>query len=97
MVSHRSKNADVKILFEDNSRTHKTNYRPVRLLPVIYKVYERLICKQVFKYFEPILSKYQCRFKTGPSTQHSLLVMVEKWKICLDKKGICGALICLNF
>ena len=66
-VCHHPKNAEVKPLFKNSSRTNKTNYRPVSLLSVISKVYERLICKQVSEYFEPILSKYQCGFRTDPS------------------------------
>ena len=37
------KNAEVKSLFKKNSRTNNANYRPVSLLPVIFKVYYRLI------------------------------------------------------
>ena len=30
-------------------------------------------------------SKYQCGFRKGHSAQHCLLVMIEKWKRCLDR------------
>ena len=56
-------------------------------------VYDKLVYKQVSKYFEPILSKYQCVFRKGHSGQYCLLVMVEKWKKCLDKNGTSGALL----
>ena len=39
------------------------------------------------EYFESMLSKCQCCSRRGHSTQHCLLVMVEKWEKCLDKKG----------
>ena len=63
------------------------------MLPALSKVYERLIYKQVSKYFEPVLSKYQCGFRKSHIAQHCLLVMVEKWEKCLDKKRTCGALL----
>ena len=40
-------------------------------------------------YFEKILSKFQCGF----STQHCLLLMLEKWKHVVDNKKVFGALL----
>ena len=47
----------------------------------------------MYKYFNHILSKWQCGFRKGFSTQHYLLVMTEKWRKCLDKGGISGAIL----
>ena len=47
----------------------------------------------MYKYFNHILSKWQCGFRKGFSTQHCLLVMTEKWRKCLDKGGISGAIL----
>ena len=48
---------------------------------------------QMYKYFDQILSKYQCGFRQGYNTQNCLLTMVEKWKEALDKGGLGGALL----
>ena len=48
---------------------------------------------QMYKYFDQILSKYQCGFRQGYNTQHCLLMMVEKWKEALDQGGLGGALL----
>ena len=48
---------------------------------------------QISAYFDKILSKYQFGFRKGYSSQHCLLVLMEKWKKCLDKRGKCGALL----
>ena len=45
------------------------------------------------EYMDKILSKYQCGFPKGISTQHSLIAMIEKWRKTLDKGGACGALL----
>ena len=45
------------------------------------------------KYFNHIPSKLQCGFRKGFSAQHCLLVMTEKWRKCLDKGSICGAIL----
>ena len=48
---------------------------------------------QMYSYFNQILSKHQCGFRQGHSTQHSLLLMVEKLKKCLDNSGVRGMLL----
>ena len=49
---------------------------------------------QMCKYFDPILSKYQCGFRQGYNNiQYCLLMIVEKWKEALDKGGLGGALV----
>ena len=48
---------------------------------------------QMYAYLNKILSKWQCGFRQGYSTQHCLLIMTEKWRQCLDKGGISRALL----
>ena len=45
------------------------------------------------KYFESLLSKFQCGFKQGFSAQNCLLVMVEKMKKIRDNKGVFAAVL----
>ena len=49
--------------------------------------------KQLSIYFEEILSKFQCGFRKGFSTQHCLLLMLEKWKQAVDNNKVFGALL----
>ena len=62
------------------------NYHPISILHTLSKIYERYMYEQIYKYFDQILSKYQCGFCQGYNTQHCLLMMVEKWHEILDKK-----------
>ena len=79
------KNA-VKIpVFKKKDRNIIENYRPVSIFSNLIKIYERCLNDQADKYFNHILSKWQCEFCKGFSTQHSLLVMMEKWQKSLDK------------
>ena len=87
------KAANITPVFKKDSRTEKTNYRPVSILPNLSKIYERLIYNQLSKYLENFLSKFQCGFRKGFNAQDCLLVMTEKWKSMLDKGGVCGALL----
>ena len=49
--------------------------------------------KQMSEYFEAFLSKYQCGFRKGYSTQHCQLSMLKKWKFAIDNKNMFGALL----
>ena len=69
----------------------KDNYRPVSILSNISKVYNIIMFTQIWKYFEPILSKFQCGFRKGFSAQQCLLAMLEKWKSAVDNKRNFGA------
>ena len=75
------KEADIVPVHKKKS---KGNYRPISILPNISKVYERCLYDQMSEFFGNIFSKYQCGFRKGYSTQHCLLVMIEKWKKVVD-------------
>ena len=55
------KNAGVILVFKNKSNVE--NYRPVSTLPNLSKIYERCLYDQMYKYFNRILSKYQCVFR----------------------------------
>ena len=85
--------ADVKAVHKKASRLEKTNYGSVSLLPNISKIFERCMHRQISEYFETVLSKLQCGFRKGYSTQDYLLVMVENCKKALDQGNEYGALL----
>ena len=57
--------ANITPVFKNESRNHKNNHRPVSILPLISKVFEKIMNKQLSIYFEGILSKFQCGFRKG--------------------------------
>ena len=67
-------------IFKNKCRNHKNNYKLVSILPLLSKIFEKIIKKQLSMYLENIFSKFQCGFRKGFSTQHCLLLMHEKWK-----------------
>ena len=62
------------------------NYRQVSLLPHISKVLERVIYKKINNFMKNKISKCVTCFRKSHGTQHSLTVMLEKWKKALDKE-----------
>ena len=83
---------NVTLQFKQDSRNQKNNYRPISILLVISKIFEKLICRQLLNLFDNILSKYQCGFKKGYTLQHCLILMINKWKKTVDNK-LLGALL----
>ena len=74
-------------------RANVENCRPVSILSNLSKAYERCMYIQIYEYLNKILSKWQCGFCQGYSAQHCLLVILEKWRLCLDNGGMSGALL----
>ena len=78
--------ANITPIFKSEPRNHKTNYRPVSISPIVSKIFEKIMNNQPITYLKKILSKFQCGFRKGVSTQHCLLLMLEKWKHAVDNK-----------
>ena len=66
-----------------HKRSHKQflkNYRPVSLLPICGKVFERLIYNSLFEYFieNDLISPNQSGFKPGESCTNQLISIVHE-------------------
>ena len=85
--------ADITPIFKKGDATLAKNYRPVSVLPVISKVYVRLMQKQLISYIDQYLSPYLCGYRKGYNAQHTLVLLLEKWKASLDKHGYAGAIL----
>ena len=58
------KNAPITpVFFKNMDRETVENYRPVNILQVLPKVYERYVYHQMYAYLNKILSKWQCGFR----------------------------------
>ena len=59
-------------VFKKLDPTDKTNFRPVGVLPLLSKVFEKLMYDQLYDYAETFLNKLLCGFRKAHSTQHAL-------------------------
>ena len=87
------KYADVTPIHKKDDKTDKENYPPIRILPNLSKVYERLMYSQIYPYFDTLFSKFQRGYRKGFNRQHCLLAMIEKWRKTLDEGGETGAVL----
>ena len=74
------KHADIVPIHKKKDKKDKSNYRPVSIQSNYSEIYEKLIYNQLYQYFENILFQSKCGFRKGYSTQHCLLVLIEKFK-----------------
>ena len=72
------KNADISYMYKKKDRHDKSNYRPVSILPLLSKPFERILYEQIDSHTKDILSKYQGGFKKKFSSQNLLLAKFEK-------------------
>ena len=63
------------------------------VLPIVSKVFERLIQVQMNSHIVHFLSPYLCGYRQGFSAQHALMTLIENWKKTLDQKGFGGAIL----
>ena len=85
--------ADVTPIHKSKERTLLKNYRPVSLIPVISKLYERNMYDQIISYMDKFLSPYLFGYRKGHSTEQCLFIMIEMWKKALDNKKVAGAVL----
>ena len=67
------------------SKSDPDNYRPISLLSVIARLFEKLIHEQLFPYFNDYLYKNQSGFRPKYSTQTALLNTTNQWFLNIDR------------
>ena len=83
--------ADVTPVFKKDDSISVKNYRPVSVLPVVSKFFERIMLNQINSYMDSFLSLHFCEYRKGFSTQTTLTSLIEKWKAVLSRKGFSAA------
>ena len=87
------KNANVTPVHKKDDPTDKKNIRPVSVLPLLSKVFERVIYNQLGKYMGTFLNKLLCGFRKAHSTQHALFKLLQRWQNELDNSGLVGTIL----
>ena len=81
------KQAKVSPIFKKDNPLDKENYRPVSILPLLSKVYEKLLYNGLSDYVEKFFNVILCDFRKLHSTQHAFKLL-ESWQKELDEKGM---------
>ena len=74
------KHANVQPVHKKNSRQDKSNYRPISLLCICSKIYEKIVFDTMYKFFldNNLLSPNQSGFRPGDSTINQLLAITTE-------------------
>ena len=70
MFLNSLKLADVTPIHKKGMKELEEDYRSVRILPTLSKMFERIMFVQISASFDNVFSKYKCGFRKGYSTQH---------------------------
>ena len=73
--------------------TDKSNYRPVNILSLLSKIFEKIMFDQSYIYMNNILNKLLCVFHKPYSTQNTLFQLLQAWQKELDNSGFIRALL----
>ena len=73
--------------------TNKNDLRPISLLLIVSKIYERNMHDDILEYVKNYLSPYLFGYRKNHSTEQCLTIMLEKWKKALDTNLFAGAIL----
>ena len=80
-------------VYKEKDPLNKENCRSVSVLSYVSKIFEKILYEQIKSYMEPRFSDLLCGFRKNHNTQHSLLKMLEKWKLVLHRGYNIGAIL----
>ena len=63
------------------------------VLPLLSKVFEKLLYDQLSEYLEKYLNTLLCGLRKAHSTQHALFKLLQTWQEELDKSGFVGTIL----
>ena len=85
--------ADVFPVHKKDEKTLLKNYRPISLIPLVSKLFERNMYNQISQYINTFLSPCLFGYRQGYSTEQCIVIMNEAWKKALDNKRYAGAIL----
>ena len=74
-------------IYKDGPTDDRSNYRPISVLPVVARLFEKLIYEQLYSYLNEnnLLFSVQSGFRSHHSVLTSLLHCTNNWYLNLDK------------
>ena len=87
------KKTNITLAHKKDEPTDKENYRTVSVLPLLSKVFERLLYDQLSEYLGKYLNTLSCGFRKAHSTQHAVFKLLQAWQCELDKSVFVGTVL----
>ena len=66
-------------LYKSGNKSVMSNYRPISILPTISKIFEKLLHKRIYEFFEKnnVIHDYQFGFRKEHSTIHAIQTAIS--------------------
>ena len=82
------KTARIIPIHKKGDRNDLNNYRPISILPVFSKIFEKGLHTQLYSYFEKnnLFSNFQYGFRKKRSTKNALLKLVAVFNNCFENR-----------
>ena len=86
--------ARVTPIYKDGSKTECGNYRPISVISIVAKIFEKLVCNQLRSFMQEnnIIMDDQSGFRLYHSTETILLDSTNEWLKNMDKRLMNGVL-----
>ena len=80
-------------MLKKEDRQINTNYRPISVLNVFSKIFQRFLFNQMQLFIDNVKSSFLSACRSRYSTQHVLLRLIEQWRSCLDENRAVGGML----
>lgn len=79
-------------MFKKGVKSDLNNYRPISVIPVVSKVFEKIVYEQLYQYLNDnkLLSSCQSGFRSLHSTLTALLEATNSWSLNIDNGFLNG-------
>ena len=71
----------------------KSNLRPISLLLIPSKIFEKVLANQLSEYFDSIFDDFLCAFCKGHGCQTTIIRLLEDRKYALDNNEYVAAIL----
>ena len=85
--------AEVATIFKKSDKLDKGNYRPISILIIMSKVFEKIFSSRMTNYFLDIFSPYLSAYRPGCNCEQVLIKFVSIWKKALDENLYFGSVM----
>ena len=82
-------------IYKEGDKSEKSNYRPISVLPVSSRLFERLVYDQLYQHLNSnnLLAKEQSGFRKLHSTLTCLIKSTDEWYSALDNGQLVGLVL----
>ncbi|CAB4036437.1 Hypothetical predicted protein, partial [Paramuricea clavata] len=87
------KNAKIIPIYKSGAHSNLDNYRPISILPVLSKIIEKIVHRQLMSFLDKnsLLSEFQFGFRRGLSTELATTLLLDDIRREVDSGKLVGA------